>query len=342
MERQINLVTGGTGFIGSAVVRHLLERGEAVRVLVRRGSDLRNLAGLPVELAYGDLRDRNAVREAIRGCQRLYHVAASYRLWSLNPEELYEVNVDGTRNILEAAGEEGVGRIVYTSSVGALGIPTGGLGTEATPVTLEDMVGHYKRSKFLAEALAREMVRKGLPVVIVNPSTPVGPRDVKPTPTGQVIVDFLNGKMVGYIDTGLNLIDVDDVAEGHILAAERGRVGERYILGHRNLTLKEIFDLLARITGLTPPRLRLPYRSVLPLAYLSQWTANWITKRPPSIPLEGVKMAKRFMFFEASKAVEELGLPQRPVEMALQKAVKWFLDNGYVKPARRTRITLQV
>ena len=341
MGRVKNLVTGGTGFVGSALVRHLLERGEEILALVRKGSDLRNLEGLEVELAYGDLRDLGSLKGAMKGCQRLYHVAASYRLWSPNPKELYEANVEGTRNILEAAGEEGVERIVYTSTVGALGIPKqGGPGTEETPVSLEDMVGHYKRSKFLAEEVAREMARKGLPVVIVNPSTPVGPRDVKPTPTGQIIVDFLNGRMFGYIDTGLNLIDVDDVAKGHILAAEHGKVGERYILGHRNLTLKEIFEILGRITGLKSPRLRLPYWSVLPLAYLSQWTSNF-TKRPPLIPLEGIKMAKRFMFFDASKAVRELGLPQSPIEMALERAVRWFIENGYVKPERRAKITLR-
>lgn len=336
-----NLVTGGTGFVGSSLVRHLLERGEEVRAFVRKGSDLRNLEGLKVELAYGDLRDRDALRGAMKGCRRLYHVAASYRLWSPDPQELYESNVKGTRNALTAAGEEGVERIVYTSTVGALGIPKqGGPGTEETPVALEDMVGHYKRSKFLAEEVARGMARKGLPVVIVNPSTPVGPRDVKPTPTGQIIVDFLNGRMFGYIDTGLNLIDVDDVAKGHILAAEHGKVGERYILGYRNLTLKEILEILGRITGLKPPTLRLPYWSVLPLAYLSQWTSNWITKRPPLISLEGIKMAKRLMFFDASKAVKELGLPQSPVEMALERAVRWFIENGYVKPERRAKIRL--
>lgn len=341
MERVKNLVTGGTGFVGSALVRQLLERGEEVRALVRKGSDLRNLEGLEVELVYGDLRDREALRQALKGCQRLYHVAASYRLWSPNPKELYEVNVEGTRNILEAAGEEGLERIVYTSTVGVLGIPKeGGPGTEETPVTFKDMAGHYKQSKFLAEEVARGMARKGLPVIIVNPSTPVGPRDVKPTPTGQILVDFLNGRMFGYIDTGLNLIDVDDVAKGHILAAEKGKVGERYILGHRNLTLKEIFEILGRITGLVPPRLRLPHGLVLPLAYLSQGASRWITKRPPLIPLEGVKMAKRFMFFDSSKAVKELGLPQSPIEKALERAVRWFIENGYIKPERRAKITL--
>jgi len=328
----MNLVTGATGFVGSAVALHLLKRGEAVRVLVRPGSDLRNLQGLRVEIVQGDLRDPRSLDRAMDGCHRLYHVAASYKLWAPDPRELYETNVEGTKNILEAARKARVARVVYTSTVGVLGLPReGGPGTEETPVSLQDMIGHYKRSKFLAEEVARRFASEDLPVVIVNPSTPVGPRDVKPTPTGKLIVDFLNGKMFGYIDTGLNLIAVDDVAEGHLLAAERGRVGERYILGHKNLTLREIFVILSRITGLKAPPLKLPYWAVLPLAYVNKWIADWITKRPPLIPLEGVKMARKYMFFDASKAVKELGLPQTPVEEALEKAVRWFVENGYVK-----------
>lgn len=328
----LSLVTGGSGFVGAAVVRLLLSEGHAVRALIRQGCDLRNLDGLDIERVCGDLLDRESLRQALKGCRRLYHVAAHYSLWEPDPSVFYRVNVDGTRNLLEAAMTAEVERVVYTSTVGALGYrQDGGPADEETPVTLGQMTGHYKRSKFLAEEEARQVATRGLPVVIVNPSTPVGPRDIKPTPTGQIIVEFLNHRMPAYIDTGLNLIDVDDVARGHLLAAERGRVGERYILGHRNLTLKEIFGILSQITKIPPPSVRLPVRLVLPLAYANQWISNRITKRPPRIPLDGVKMAKRHMFFDASKAVRELGLPQSPIEQALEKSVHWFIDNGYVK-----------
>ena len=328
----LSLVTGGTGFVSAAVVRLLVAQGHPVRALVRRGSDLGNLDGLGLELIYGDLQEMDSLRQALRGCRRVYHVAAHYSLWEPDPRIFYRVNVDGTRNLLEAAGEAGVERVVYTSTVGALGYrEPGGPANEETPATLDQMTGHYKRSKFLAEEEVRQAAVRGLPVVIVNPSTPVGPGDIKPTPTGQIIVDYLNRRMPAYIDTGLNLIDVDDVAWGHLLAAERGRVGERYILGHKNLTLKEIFAILEQITEIPAPRVRLPYQLILPLAYMNQWLSTLITKRPPRVPLEGVKMAKRRMFFDASKAVRELGLPQSPVEEALGRAVHWFTDHGYVR-----------
>ncbi len=329
----LNLVTGGTGFVGAAVVRALIAEGHAVRALARRGSDLRNLDGLDIELAYGDLLDddQESFRKALKGCQRLYHVAAVYSLWAPDPRILYRVNVDGTRTLLAAALEEGVDRVVYTSTVGALGYRADGEpADEQTPVSIDQMIGHYKRSKFLAEAEARGAASRGLPVIVVNPSTPVGPRDIKPTPTGQVIVDYLNRRMPAYIDTGLNLIAVEDVARGHLLAAERGRIGERYILGHKNLTLRQIFEILERITGILSPRIRLPHRLVLPLAYVDQWLSNRIRKKPPRIPLEGVRMARRRMFFDSSKAVRELGLPQSPIEQALERAVRWFTDHGYV------------
>lgn len=327
----LTLVTGGTGFVGAAVVRLLLSEGHAVRALVRRGSDLQNLDGLDVEIHVGDLLDKASLRQAFKGCRRLYHVGAHYSLWEPSPEVFYRVNADGTRSLLEAAMEAGVERVVYTSTVGTLGYREDGApADEETPVSLDQMTGHYKRSKFLAEEEARAAVLRGLPVVIVNPSTPVGPRDIKPTPTGQIIVDFLNRRMPAYIDTGLNFIDVADVARGHLLAAERGRVGERYILGRSNLTLHELFAILGQIAKLPPPRIRVPYRLILPLAYGNHWLSSLITKRPPRIPLEGVKMAKRRMFFDASKAVQELGLPQSPIEQALEEAVRWFTDHGYV------------
>ena len=331
------LVTGGTGFVGSAVVRKLVERGEEVRCLVRPASNRRNLEGLPVECVTGDLRDPPSLREAASGCRRLYHVAADYRLWSREPQELYRSNVEGTRAVLQAAEAEGCERVVYCSSVGVLGIPRDGTpGTEETPVTLSDMVGHYKRSKFLAEAEAVSAARRGVPVVIVNPSTPVGPRDLRPTETGRIITRFLNDRMPAFLDTGLNLVDVDDVAEGHLLAADRGKIGERYILGHRNMTLREILEALACLTGKRAPRARIPYGAALALAAVNEFFVGRLGRREPGIPLEGVRMARKRMFFDPSRAVRELGLPQTPVEEALEKAVRWFCDHGYVRrrPAR--------
>jgi dihydroflavonol-4-reductase len=331
MENGVTLVTGATGFVGSHVVRKLLSRGEPVRVLVRKNSSLKNLQGLQVEVATGDLTDRESVRQALAGVRLLYHVAADYRLWVRDPAPLYETNVVGTRIILEEAYEAKVKKVVYTSTVGAVGIPSdGSAGNEETPVSLEDMIGHYKRSKFLAEEEAREAVKWGLAVVIVNPSTPVGTLDIKPTPTGQMIVDFLNGRMPGYVDTGLNLVDVEDVAEGHLLAMEKGQVGERYILGHRNLLLKEILEILARVSRRPAPRLRIPRGVALGLAAVSTGVSHF-TRRPPRVPWEGVRMAGKKMFFSSAKAVRELALPQRPVEEALAKAVAWFQKNGYVR-----------
>jgi dihydroflavonol-4-reductase len=323
------LVTGGTGFVGTNVVRALLARGVSVRVLARPRSDRRALAGLRVELVEGDVCDPAAVRRAVAGVDTVFHVAAEYRLWTPDPAPLYRTNVEGTRVVLEAAAEAGARRIVYTSTVGALGLPADGSpGTEDTPVRLADMVGHYKRSKFLAEQVARELARRGAPVVIVNPSAPVGPWDVKPTPTGRLIVDFLHGRMFASLDTGLNLIHVRDVAEGHLLAADRGRVGERYILGHANLTLAEIFRLLSALTGLPAPRVRLPYA----LAWLAAAGMEVVARlrgRPPRASLTEVRMARKRMFFSAAKAVRELGLPQTDLREALRDAVAWFVAHGY-------------
>lgn len=322
-------VTGATGFIGASIVRELLREGREVRALVRSGSDTSNLAGLDVEQWQGDLRDRAGLLRGLKGCDVLYHAAADYRLWTRDPSEMYRINVDGTAAILEAALENGLSRVVYTSSVGTLGNPGDGRpGTEQTPVTLADMVGHYKKSKFLAERIAEGFVGRGLPLVIVNPSTPIGPLDIKPTPTGRIIVDFLNRKMPAYLDTGLNIIAVEECARGHILAEERGRIGGKYILGNTNLTLRAIFDLLAEITGIPAPKVRLPYTPILLAAYVNEGLAR-ITGREPLIPLAGVQMAAKFMYFDSSRAVEELGLPQTPVREALERAVEWFRANRY-------------
>jgi dihydroflavonol-4-reductase len=330
----VTVVTGGTGFVGGAVTRHLVAAGHRVRALARPNSDRRLLANLPVEIVEGDLTDPASLQGVLRGGGWLVHMAGFYRLWARDRRLFYAVNVDGTRRMLQAAGEAGVRRVVYTSSVGALGIPSDGrAGTEETPVSLADMVGDYKRSKFLAEEVARDFARQGLPVVIVNPSTPVGPGDIKPTPTGQMILDFLRGRMWAYLPTGLNLVHVEDVAAGHLLAAERGRVGERYILGGRNLTLREIFELLGGITGIQSPRLKLSAGLILPLAWISEWVADHLTGRPPWVAVDAVRMAQKTMFFDSSKAVRELGLPHSPVEDALARAVRWFRENGYA-PAR--------
>lgn len=322
------LVTGGTGFVGANLVRELLKDGHGVRVLVRPSSDRSALEGCDIEFVEGDLLDPPSLRRATAGTRVVYHVAADYRLWARDPEALYRTNVDGTRHILAAAAEAGVQRVVYTSTVGALGIPKDGRpGAEATPVSLADMVGPYKRSKFLAERAAEEWAHRGLPVVMVNPSAPVGSWDVKPTPTGQMIVDFLRGKMFASLDTGLNLVHVKDVARGHILAAERGRIGEKYILGNQNLSLAEIFGILGRIAGLPAPRFSIPY----PVAWLAAATMEgWarVTGGEPRVPLTAVRMAKKRMYFDPSKAVRELGLPQTPVEEALRDAVEWFVARG--------------
>ena len=325
------LVTGGTGFIGANVVRELIAAGATVRVLARPGGERRALAGLEVEVVDGDLLDARSVQCAIHGVRAVYHVAADYRLWTADPAALYRTNVDGTRGVLQAAGEAGVKRVVHTSSVGALGIPGDGRpGTESTPVTLADMVGDYKRSKFLAEQVALEFARRGLPVVVVNPSAPVGPWDVKPTPTGQMVVDFMRGRMVASLDTGLNVVHVRDVARGHLLAAERGTPGERYILGHRDLALAEIFGMLAELTGRRPPRFRVPYAMAWLGAACCESLAR-VTGRPPAVPLTAVRMARKRMYFSPARAVRELGLPQTDVREALADAVAWFEAHGYAR-----------
>jgi len=330
------LVTGATGFIGANVARLLVERGEDVRVLVRPASDRGNVADLPVEVAVGDLRDAEAVRRAIEGCHRVFHVAADYRFWARDPRELYRSNVEGTTHVMEACLAAGVERVVHTSTVGTIGLASLPQPCdETTPLLEGQLTSHYKRSKLEAEQVALAYAARGLPVVVVNPSAPVGPWDAKPTPTGQIIVDFARGKLVAVVDTGLNVVHVRDVAEGHLLAAERGRVGERYILGHRNMTLAEILAELADITGRPAPRVRLPYAVAWTAGALSTAMANWVTHRPPAVALEAVRMARRRMFFDASKAVRELGLPQTPVRAAFEEAVTWFEARGLIPRSRR-------
>jgi dihydroflavonol-4-reductase len=325
------LVTGGTGFVGANLARELLAAGATVRVLARPGGDRRALDGLKVEIAEGDLLDAPSLARACSGVGTVYHVAADYRLWAPDPAALHRVNVEGTRAMLEAAGAAGVRRVVYTSTVGALGLPKdGGAGTEDTPVSVADMVGAYKRSKFLAEQVALGLARRGLPVVIVNPSAPIGPWDVKPTPTGQMVVDFMRGRMFATLDTGLNLVHVRDVARGHVLAAERGTVGEKYILGaaHGNVSLAEIGRLLAEITGRRPPRLRVPYAVAWCGAACMEAVAR-VTGGAPRVPLTAVRMARKRMYFSPAKAIRELSLPQTDVREALREAVEWFAARGY-------------
>ena len=324
-------VTGTTGFIGASLARELIRDGHEVRALARPGANRKNIEGLPLEVWEGDLLAPDSLAAGITGCDLVFHTAADYRLWTRDPAAMYAANVEGTRAILEGALRAGVQRVVYTSSVGTLGNPGDGTpGDETTPVTFADMVGDYKKSKFLAERVAEEFLPRGLPLVIVNPSTPVGVLDIKPTPTGKIIVDILNRKMPAYLDTGLNLIDVEDCARGHILAAGKGRIGEKYILGNQNLTLREIFELLEQISGIPSPKVRLPYTPILLAAYVNEALSR-LTGKEPLIPLNAVLMARKFMFFDSSKAIRELGLPQTPVTEALTKAVAWFRANGYVK-----------
>ncbi len=325
------LVTGATGFVGSAVTRALLARGRSVRVLVREGSDRQNIDGLDVEAVTGDLTDRASLERALRGCEALFHVAADYRLWVPRPGPMYEANETGTKNIMEAALAAGVERIVYTSSVATIGLRADRTpADEDTPSGLSDMIGHYKRSKFLAEEAVRLLVRKeGLPAVIVNPSTPVGPRDIKPTPTGRIIVNALSGKMPAYVDTGLNIVHVDDVAEGHVLAMERGEAGERYILGGENLTLSEILCMLASMAGVRAPRVRLPHGVVMPLAHVSEAWARLTGEKAPLLTKDGVRMSKKHMFFSSRKAEEELGYRPGPAEEGRRDAIEWFREHSY-------------
>jgi dihydroflavonol-4-reductase len=331
-------VTGASGFIGANLVHELRARGHRVKALVRPKSDLRGLEGAEFERVEGDLLQADLLRGAMQGCGWCFHAAASYHLWLPDYRPMYAANVEGTRIVLDAAAAAGCQRIVYTSTVGCIGLPKPINGQftptdETSPVSESQMSNPYKRSKWEAEQVALQFAKKGLPIVIVNPSAPVGPRDVKPTPTGQVIVDFLNRAMPAYLDTGLNYVHVRDVAIGHILAAEKGRAGERYILGNRdgNWTLKESFEILEKVTGLPAPRMRVPYAVAFAAACVDEAISR-MTHKPPKAPLAGVRMAKYKMFFSPEKAIRELGLPQTPPRLALAEAVQWFRQNGYVKP----------
>jgi len=326
------LVTGGTGFIGSAVVRSLVAHGERPRCLVRPSSDLRNLDGLDVELVEGDLLDSGSLEAALTGCRTLFHVAADYRIWVRRPESMLRTNVEGTRRLMELALHLGVEKIVYTSSVAVLGKNKDGLpADEETPVTLQDMIGVYKRSKFLAEAEVVRLNREeGLPVVIVNPSTPIGPGDVKPTPTGRIVVEAACGRMPAFVDTGLNVVHVDDVAAGHLLAFEKGQLGERYVLGGENLALGEILGRVAEVRGRRAPRLRLPRRPLYPLAYASETWARVTGGREPLLTIDGLNMAATPMYFSSAKAQKGLDYRARPAAAALQDAVGWFERQGYL------------
>ena len=326
------LVTGATGFVGSAMARRLLAEGEAVRVLVRASSDLANIEGLDVERTLGDLTDPASLAAACKGCSSVFHVAADYRLWTREPEIMLRTNVEGSQSLIRAAMESGVTRIVYTSSVAALGNTGSEMpADENTPSALSDMIGIYKRSKFLAEEAVRKMITDdAAPVVIVNPSAPVGPRDIKPTPTGRMIVEAAAGRMPAFVDTGLNVVHVDDVAEGHLLAWKKGQIGERYIIGGENLTLAQILAEIAAICGRKPPTIRIPRLAIMPIAVVAEGWTRLIGGDEPFVTIDGLKMAKKKMYFSSARAERELGYRARPVREAFVDAVSWFRENGYL------------
>ena len=323
-------VTGATGFVGSHVARVLAERGVELRLLVRSGSDLRNIQTLNADRVVGDLRDPASIEKAMSGCDVVFHVAADYRLWVRDPQEMYRANVVGTRSLLDAARKNKVRRVVYTSSVATMGFTSNGRpADEDFPVSLDNMIGHYKRSKFMAEEVALEAGRGGMDVVVVNPTTPVGEQDIKPTPTGRIVVDFLKKKFPAYVDTGLNLVDVRECAHGHVSAFEQGRTGERYILGGQNLTLKQILDKLAAITGLPSPKIKLPYAVALAAGVVDEIVTGRILGREPRATIDAVRMGRKKMFVSCAKAERELGWKTVPVDDALRRAVEWFQANGY-------------
>jgi dihydroflavonol-4-reductase len=331
------LVTGATGFLGSHVARQLVARGEKVRVLLRASSHNRAIADLPLEYVTGDLRDLSSLERALNGVRRVFHVAADYRLWARDSREIYDSNVGGTKNLLDAAKRAHVEKFIYTSTVATIAVDRPELPNELTESKLEEMVGHYKRSKWMAEREVLNAAQDGLPVIVAMPTTPVGPWDWKPTPTGKIIVDFLNGKMPGYVHTGLNFVGVEECAAGHWLVAEKGQVGRRYLLGGENLMLKQVLDTLARITGLPAPMVKIPHALALGVAYASTALSRLVGKEPP-IPVEGVKIARHMMFVDCSRARQDLGFQARSVAAALERAVRWYQANGYVVPRRAKRI----
>jgi dihydroflavonol-4-reductase len=331
------LVTGAAGFLGSHVARQLVARGEPVRVLLRPSSQNRAIADLPLEYVTGDLRDTESLDRALKGVTRVFHVAADYRLWAKDSKDIYDSNVGGTKNILAAAKRAGVQQFIYTSTVATIAVDRPAPPNEKTDAKLEEMIGHYKRSKWMAEREALNAAKEGFPVIVAMPTTPVGPWDWKPTPTGKIVVDFLNGKMPGYVDTGLNFVGVEECAAGHLLIAEKGKVGERYLLGGENLTLKQVLDILSNITKLPAPMLKLPHGVALGAAYASTFFSRLVGKEP-GIPVEGVKIAQHKMFVDCTRAQRELGFKAGPVSLALQRAVTWYESNGYVSKRRAKRI----
>ena len=333
------LVTGAAGFLGSHVARQLVAGGEEVRVLMRPSSSNRAISDLSLEYVTGDLRDAGSLDRAMKDVQRVFHVAADYRLWAKKPQDIYDSNVGGTKNLLAAAERAGVEQLIYTSTVATIAVDRPELPNEFTDAKLDEMVGHYKRSKWMAEQEGLQAAKKGLPVIVAMPTTPVGPWDWKPTPTGKIILDFLNGKMPGYVETGLNFVGVEECAAGHLLAAEKGKVGERYLLGAENLTLKELLDTLAKITGLAAPKWKIPHGLALGVAYVETGFSRMIGKEP-QIPVEGVKIAQHKMFVDASRAKRELGFQPGPVAAALERAVRWYQANGYISPRRARKMKL--
>lgn len=331
------LVTGAAGFLGSHVARQLVVRGADVRVLLRASSNNRAIADLPLEYVTGDLRDPASLDRALQGVTRVFHVAADYRLWARRSKDIYDSNVGGTKNLLEAAKRAGVRQFVYTSTVATIAVDRPEQPSEKTESQLAEMVGHYKRSKWLAEQEVLQAARAGFPAVVVMPTTPVGPWDWKPTPTGKIVLDFLNGKMPGYVETGLNFVGVEECAAGHLLVAEKGRIGERYLLGAENLTLKALLDALENITGLRAPRLKIPHGLALGVAY-AETVLSRLIRREPRIPVEGVKIARHMMFVDCSRAQRDLGFRPGPVAAALERAVRWYEANGYIVPRRAKKL----
>jgi len=331
------LVTGASGFLGSHVTRQLVARGDSVRVLLRASSNNRAIADLPLEYVTGDLRDSDSLARALVGVTRVFHVAADYRLWAKRKQDIYDSNVGGTKNLLDAAKRAGVSQFIYTSTVATIAVDRPEHPNEFTDAKLEEMVGHYKRSKWQAEREVLDAAKQGFPALVAMPTTPVGPWDWKPTPTGKIILDFLNGKMPGYVETGLNFVGVEECAAGHLLIADKGKIGQRYLLGAENLTLKDLLDTLSKITGLAPPKLKIPHGLALGVAYANTAFSR-LLGREPGIPVEGVKIAQHMMFVDAKRAQKELGFRPGSVSAALERAVRWYADNGYVSPRRAKKI----